>query len=321
MGRLFSTEDGRRSRGGRAGPPGPAASLALLASTGWKRHLEGWPLATCALAIALLSAWLVTPRATRPDVLPLPEPSPSATESFWDEQRLLAGAARRQSLSWGIRAVGESYREYSNAVALAHSGRAELHDLRSRARAALDAGHELGLRRLRAVQGELFLNALGRWDRTQRPSRELRELSGDFAEKARRSGWLDDAYPRLDSKDFAAMFYVRWTFLAGLLDDEHLRPPEALWQAYFRALLLKPEGSKSNPAAITERQLSYVKAMSHHDPQYPRAFAEGVLLYRARRHRQAKSAFEQFLATPTNQRWRLRARNHWLECRAQLGEL
>lgn len=287
----------------------------------WQRHFQGWPLAVLAVGLALTSLLLASPRRSVPDVLPLPECDPSAITQWRRIDDELAEQARRSPLPRSVRAIGDSYRVYSHGLSLGLSGDAEAARMRARASAATRAGLAAEVGRLRAVQTELFLAALTRWNQTGHRDRELDELAGDFLDKAKRSGWLDGRRTRFSEPELAALFQVRWTHLAGLLDDPNLRLSLIVWQLYYAALLRHPEDALETPQRTGDRQLAYIEALCRRDPSYPRDFGRGVLFFRAQRMADAEESFRRFLVNSQHQRWRLRARNHWLECRARQGKL
>ena len=288
------------------------------AAVGWRRHIDGWPLAGISIAVGLIAVWLVSPRPTTPDVLPLPEVGKAEADRWFALEHARSLQAHRQQLPRQIRAIGESYREYSLGTTLDRPSSEELTRFRQRVALALQQGHASEVAQLRATQTELFVEAMREWRRTGRQEQELNELAGTFLSAASKNGWLDSLKQPLTDAALAVLFAMRWSHLAGLLDHQELQPPVVLWQLYFDFLLRHPEEALSAPMKKLQHQLGYVESLSRHDPHYPRDFALGVLQYRAYRYVEAEQSFRRFLANPANQRWRLRARNHWLECRSRI---
>ncbi len=277
------------------------------------RHFEGWQLGLLAVGLAALSAWLALPRPVEPDEVPLP---------LVDRQQLARGRANdvaraelalKRQLPFAARAVGELVRRHGRLVALGNGQEANLVRAELRAQWAA-ARKELGaeqLAQLRAIQAELWLNAVEQWQRTGKPSAELDELGGGFPQKAKRMGWADEQGKlRLSATEQWVLFVVRWSELVGAIRDPSLRPSLDQFRLYYHVLLRHPGGDE--PAEQDEARLAYVRALSQIDGSFPSDLARGVLLYRLGRAPAALAAFTGHLATHPNGPWTLRCKNYGL---------
>lgn len=290
-------------------------------TSGIARHFEGWQLGLLAVGVAVCALWLALPRPVEPVLVPLPEVDREVIARARSEERALALDAERAPLPFELRAVGELLRR--------HGARTAKHDAQGAHEAREDARQLIlqverrsglqGLRRLRAVQTELFLRALTGFSERAPRTRELEELGGDFAQKAKRSGWLDaEGKLRLSEDELFVLFRVRWTELAGKLSSPALRPRLDEFRLYYRVLLEHPGGGSSRDR--DERRLAAVGALARIDSEFPRALAEGVLLYRLGLRERAMAAFSAHLAAHGDGPWALRAKNYALATLAQLPQ-
>lgn len=275
------------------------------------RHLEGALPVFAGVALVLVAALLAAPRATEPLVLPLPEPHRRAIEQSRADDRARMEQVRKSGLSFRVRSVGEALRRFGEAVAHKSADAPRvLAGLRALAKDELREDSGRPLLALRAVQTELFVAATREWERTGRVDTELTELGGDFADLARRSGWLVGRTLVLEDDERALLFRMRWNELTGLDDT----PPFAATADELRdryALLLRhPSGA--TPAERAKHQLGYVDAAAALDHDFPAMFARGVLLYRAEAYEAAANAFRAHLAAHPDGPWTLRAKNHLL---------
>jgi hypothetical protein len=271
------------------------------------------------LSLAALAALLAAPRATKPSILPLPEPNRSVLAHDRAADLARAERAKTHELPYATRAVGEALRRFGLA-SVTKSGNAEatLKDLRTLAKVDLTAGHVEELLALRAVQSELFVAATRHWERSDSADTELRELGGDFVELATRSSWLEAKRVTLEDEELALLFRMRWNDLTGLGASQPFTARLDEYRDRYALLLRHPSGE--NAAVRLKRQLGYVAAVETLDHDYPALFARGVLLYRAEAYEAAASAFQAHLLAHPNGPWTLRAKNHLLEATARISE-
>lgn len=282
-----------------------------------RARLEGIELALVAVVIVSLAALLAAPRATAPDLLPLPLPDRRVLARAASEEQLFAQSARKHTLSFDVRAVGELFRRLGASTEPGQrASRRILADLRAAARKAVALQNGRPLRELRAVQTELFIAATRAWEGSGRPPRELRELGGDFPELATENGWFDGERLLLDEAERAVLFRQRWGELTGLGKRPGFMTTLDEQRANYSLLLRHPSGRDER--ARRERQFAYLGALEKLDRTYPAHFARGVLLYRARAFEAAAAAFQTHLEQADSPRYRLRARNHLLASLAQL---
>jgi hypothetical protein len=289
------------------------------------RHLEGWQLGAVSVGTAILAALLLVPHPTPPDVLPLPQVDRAAQHREDAAEHARAEAARAEPLPFDVRTVGERFRRYGRASASGDEAatHAEWVELARAARAANAQYGSEPLARLRAVQGELFLGALGRWEASGKVDDELVELGGDLADKARASRWLSGERRLVATEDERmTLFRIRWTHLTGLLKTHPLSPTLDDWRVYFRFLLEHPEGRPGDcsPSSRAQAQLRYVGALEKRDPEYPASLARGVLEYRLGAPARAVLAFQDYLAQAPYGSWHLRARNYLAAARARVND-
>jgi hypothetical protein len=278
--------------------------------------LEGIELVLVAVVIVSLAALLAAPRATVPELLPLPLPDRRVLARAANEEHELAAAARKHTLSFDVRAVGELFRRFGASTEPGKGASQRiLTDLRAAARQALTLQNGRPLRELRAVQTELFLAATRAWESSGRAPRELRELGGDFAELAGDNGWFSGGRLVLDDAERAVLFRQRWGELTGLGKHPGFVTTLDEQRANFSFLLRHPSGRDER--VRRERQFAYVSALEKLDRNYPAHFARGVLLYRAGAFEAAAAAFQTQLEHPGSPRYRLRARNHLLASLAE----
>ena len=280
-----------------------------------RRHLEGWPLGALSVGVALLAAALGLQRPVQPEVLPVPHVDGVEVERAAAGRLGLAAQAHLEPLSFEVRSLGELIRQYGRASANGQTGAAA--QLRARlprlARSVRATEGDEALRMLKAVQTELFLAALLRWEASGRADSELIELGGDFIEKAHSSGWIHGRL-LMTGEERAVLFGMRWITLLEL-DDGPLGPTQNEWRLYYRFLLVHPEGMASQPRADrAERQLRIVAALAKRDPDYPAALAEGVLMFRRGDVAAAAEAFRTYLSAVPDGAWQLRARNYLQAC-------
>lgn len=285
------------------------------------------------MLIAGLAALLGVPRAVPPSDVPEPAVRPSELAATFraDDERAgrIAARASAGELDHDIRLLGSAVRAF---------GRAEVQgtdaELGSAHRAAVEAAHQAIARSpedalaLRAHQTLAFVREMKAFERTGQASDDLLELGGTFPRSAEAYGWYDRAARRLlpDEAALRAMYKKRWNELTGLtgtafalsFDEE---------RALFRSLIAHPAVPRrplppgAGPDAVraraladrvaeNEKRLQKIRELAKLDPEYPAAFAEGVVLFQLGRFDFAAVAFERHLDAHPDGPWTLRARNH-----------
>jgi hypothetical protein len=306
--RIFGAVKRQQGKGGSSsGSAGPEPRL--------RSRWDGIGVVGFVVGLTVVAAALAAPRATEPDVLPLPIPDRSVLRAAKQRSDELARVASKNGLSYDVRAVGEAIRR-CGAASVEGKGVPQpvIGEVRLAIRLARARQSERGLLQLCALQTELFVQATHAFEVTGKASTDLHELGGDFIVVAKKNGWLDGRRIVLDDDERAALFRIRWTELTGLRSEPPFVPTLDEYRAYY-ALNLRPAGTRD--AANDERAWSVVRALEKRDPSYPAALARGVLLHRSGRFSEAVEAFRGHLAARPDGAWTLRAKNHLLEALAR----
>lgn len=302
------------------------------------RHLEGWEVGLVAVVIALAGVLLAVPLRVAPADVPPPLVDGKLLSATLDHERALAVSIvgpLESELSrpaegaglYDLRAFGEAFRAYGRAetsgdVYAVVRARQKLAEALARARALGDDK----VIALRAYQKELFLEQLDRWEASRREPADLAELAGKFAEIATREGWFDGRSLSMPVSLRGIFFKRRWNEITGLAE-----PPFALsldeQRAFYAFLLEHPfvEGKASMSAddacrAADQWRLRKIEELARLDPEYPYALARGVLFYRLGRYPAAVQAFRDYLTSPMEARYALRARNYLAAALARANE-
>ncbi len=280
----------------------------------FRRHLEGLELGVASVGIAVAAALLALPRATTPNVLPLPLPDATRVRAERSADSARAAEARRQGLSFDVRAVGDALRRFGRATRERPERQALIRrDLREYARRALAREGTKPLLALRALQTELFTSAAARFAERAQSSDDLHALGGDFVEIALENGWLVKG-ERIDEVGLESLFRARWNELTGL--DAHAAFASSLDDFRARYAFLLATGGTG--AARDKLRRAHVEQLAARDPDYPADFARGVLLFRAHAYAASMEAFRRHLARHPGGRWTLRAKNHLLAAAAEV---
>lgn len=273
--------------------------------------------------MAATAAWLAIPRPVMPgELLPMPSVDRARIARERAADRELAERARATPLPYAVRAVGELVRRYGVRQARGDAtATARVFEDLARARRAAQAEHGAApLAVLRAVQSELFLARVAALGRLASDDRELVELGGDLARRARRAGWADEhGRVRLAPDELWIVYRTRWTELAGALADRELGPRLEEVRAYYHVLLARPDAADTRER--DERRLAYAAGLGARDPEYPAELARGVLLHRLGQPAFAAEAYLRHLEQRPDGPWALRARNHLLAALAESNPL
>jgi hypothetical protein len=254
----------------------------------YRRHFEGLELGAASVALAVAAAGLSLPRASAPNVLPLPLPDAKRLEAERRTEHERATAVRRHGLSFDVRAVGDALRRFGAAThAQRGSQKLILRDLHAYAERALSREGPAPLLALRALQTELFVAAVARFSQTGEPDQDLSELGGDFIETAVKNGWLVQG-DAVHTAAFESLFRARWN--DGVIGAE-------------RRGKLRRE---------------HVEKVARRDPDYPADFARGVLFFQAHAFEASAEAFRRHLERHPDGPWTLRAKNHLLAAVAEV---
>jgi hypothetical protein len=285
--------------------------------TGWARHLEGWPVGLVIVSAALLSALLVVPRHVEPAAVPRP-----VIDRLEQRSSELREAARREraraGLALEVRSVGEAFRRFGQASAGGQQAPELLRaQLRRLTRAAIDRAGDEALLNLRALQTQLFVQALARSD--AEPTAELDELGGALLALGRNNGWFAPSPTAASQSELETLFHVYWAD-ALELRRHPFAPTLNEWRVYYRFLLSQPVRAGKERDQDLQRRLGYVAALARHDLDYPQHLARGVLLYQRGAPADAAAAFVAHLEQHPDGPWTLRVKNYLAACGAALSE-
>ncbi len=254
-----------------------------------------------------LAAVLTLPRPVALTDLPVPAvnwPNVREHEAFEAE---LANQTQAVRLGYEVRAVGELVRRVGLAEAARRPGPSG-EELDRAVRQALRLHGAPSLLQLRALQTQLFVQAVRDWRAPDPAPQELRELGGSFASRAAQAGWVDEHGRCLATHfELAAMYRIRWGRLTGLATASGFQPSADDWRLYYGFRLRHPEGS--TPRERRKLQLAYVEGLSEYDLTFPKDFAKGVIHYGLGAYPAALQHFNRHLLEHPAGRWTLRARN------------
>jgi hypothetical protein len=285
--------------------------------TGWARHLEGWPVGLAIVSAAALSALLVVPRPVEPDGVPPPVIDRVEQRLNAQRERARAGLAHA-GLPLEVRSVGESFRRFGQASAGGQAApelvQAQLHRL---VRAAIDQAGDDALLNLRALQTQLFVQAVARSD--AEPTAELSELGGGLLALGRKSGWFPPSPTAAGREELETLFRVYWAD-ALELHRHPFAPTLNEWRVYYRFLLSQPVRSGRERDQDLQRRLGYVADLARNDLDYPVHLARGVLLYQRGAPADAAAELAAHLEQHPDGPWTLRVKNYLAACGAALSE-
>ena len=280
------------------------------------------------VVLSLSGAMVVIPRPTYPQILPLPVIDRQQIGAREQEEIERALSVADGSLDKEARAVGEQVRRLGRT--LAERGMAkgpELDALRSDAqrlllREATDktASGANALLNLRALQGQLFLDAVEIWRSTGTVNDDLRELGGPFHAIAR-DAWLNDGNLLLEQDELRLFFRVHWGKLTGLHSIDPFGPSLLELRRYYLSNLEHPPGARDDLMTQTINQIGFVRALGKVDNSYPALLAEGILQLRLG---QSLTALENLTAHSREHPdgpWAHIARNHQILAAQNADEL
>lgn len=269
--------------------------------------MQGYELGLVTLGMVLTCALLALPRASFPDTLPVPKVDRREAQRNAEQERELSALAEARGLPFETRALGESIRHFGQSVSEGLDTTHDREDIRERFKLAVAKGQAPLLLRLRAVQTQVFLRAVARFERDPKPSPDLRELGADFVMHAQRNGWFAaNGRCLADASTLRVLFYLHWADLIDQRGTFPYAPSLNDWRIYYRFLLAHPPAS----ASLDAERLRVVNALGRKDPDYPRSFASGYLYYRLGDRAAAAAAFRTQLAQHESGPYALLARNY-----------
>jgi hypothetical protein len=282
---------------------------------------------------------LVLPRAVPPEAIPLPRVDARALAATEGADHGLAQAARRDGLAPDLRVLGTAIRDFN----ILHTLEATTSEI-TKARAAVDkavpealaATGAAGLVALRAVQTEAFLDELRRYEASGEESDELKALAGAFIARISDAGWTDGHKVLMDPSQRRVAFKLAWNTSIQLEHDPALAPTRDELRVLYTFYLMHPHVGETariafaaaraavhdpqlcetisghERAAIEDWRLDKVRRLGQIDPDYPTAYAVGVVQWKRGAYGESAKAFQDFLSARPSGPLSLRARNHEL---------
>ncbi len=232
----------------------------------------------CSL-FAVVGIIIVVPRPTFPESLPLPTIDLEQMKTRETTERARALRAVDNALSNRVRTIGEEVRRIGLKTARSIPvPPAQLKTLEVDVNALLEDDRVDELLDLRALQTELFLQAVRDFESSGKPQPDLEELGGQFA-LAAQSSWLGDEHRLLlDNNQLRVLFRIHWGRTTGLLAHPSFAPNLEELRRYYSVHLRFPHKAQENDfhsALLT--QLKVVRALGEVDPNYPTNLATGML--------------------------------------------
>ncbi|HVW25755.1 MAG TPA: hypothetical protein VHC69_10315 [Polyangiaceae bacterium] len=278
------------------------------------RHLRGWQLAVVAVGTALGGVALALPRPVPPKELPLPavDRHEEARAAARDRDRI--ASAREAPLPFLVRAAGDAFRRLGDAEVRGQENDADAmaNAFSKRVEAARKEHGDEPVLALRAVQTDLFVTAVRRWNLS-----ELHQLGGSFF--AARDAEAATRVAELPDDELASLFEMRWSKLAGVVKERPFAPTLNEWRLYYRTLLSHAElASPKLEHDATARAASLgrvVEALAKIDPDYPASLALGVTRHWLARYDDAEALFTSYLAAHPTGAFRLRVQGYVLAAR------
>ncbi|MFO0664913.1 MAG: hypothetical protein U0174_13235 [Polyangiaceae bacterium] len=304
-----------------------------------KSRFRGAGLSLVPVAVCVLLAGLLLPRAAVPDDVPLP---------VIDERALLAleaedDARQRQvdeaGLSGDVRALGSDLRAFHELQAEGARDMGRLLEAKdrvfaSRARVVSGEGVEL-VHKLFSVQLARFKSEVAAYRASGEESLELRALSGTFLARMRSASWVVGRDVRLTDAELRVLYKSMWALDVGLdsdptfsltLDEKRVlyrlflrspHPSEQLRGVFVEAKR-RANGTVECGRVLEEERLSAEKwriqkilQLAELDPAYPKDYALGAAFYRAGDYGASVQAYRRFLDTHADGPLVLRARNFY----------
>jgi hypothetical protein len=302
------------------GPTFPAGpSRMTTPGPSFRRHLEGWPVASWIVFVCALSAALVVPRKVEPELIPPPViDRPEQRRELESEVRRAERA--RAGLPVEVRSVGEAFRRLGRAVWERRDSTPQLEaQLQRLAGVALERHGSEKLLELRALQSELFARAV-RAHSGGEPALDLQELGGTLLQIGLPRGWLGDGPTSADDPELGTLFRSYWTEALGFGERHPYAPTLNEWRVYYRFLLSQPMPDVATREQDVARKLGYVAALAKHDQDYPARLARGILLYQRGAYAESAGQLRAHLDQHADGPWTLRARNYLAACGAALSE-
>jgi hypothetical protein len=288
------------------------------------------------IAVGLMLGLLLLPRRAIPEAVPLPTPDAHQLERESQADRELAERARRESLPGPLRALGSAIREFH---ALEARG-GEMRELGAARRAvdaalpeAIGAGDDAMLR-LRAVQLDGFLAEIHRFEASGEESAELGALAGGFIGTMKTQGWCNGHVLAASDAALRAMYKEMWNAFVGFDDHSGFEVPLDQERALYALYISQPhppqairarlaaarrgaldakacqQVADAEGSAVEAWRLERIVRLSAIDPNYPGAYARGVVSFRRGDYAGSVAAFRAWVGEHPDGPLALRAQSY-----------
>jgi hypothetical protein len=297
---------------------------------------DGVGLAVVPVAVALVFGFLLAPRRSQPDAIPLPLANPREMARVEHADHELAERGRREPLAGPVRALGSAIRQFHRLEARDSDARTLGEARRAVDSALIDAipGGSEGLLELRAIELEGFLDEVHRFERTGEQSDELYSLAGGFVRSMTSEGWCDGHSLAPTLPALRVMFKQMWNSFLGLESRRELEPTLDEQRVLYAFYLSRPHPSRGSRdaiaaarrgardatacraaaeaerAALESWRLERITRLAAIDPVYPADYARGVASFRRGDYGAAANAFRSWLSAHADGPLALRAQNY-----------
>lgn len=315
----------RESARGAAQRPGAPSHSEHAGQKRWRLRNE---VTLTLVALSITGAIVVIPRPTYPQILPLPYVDTQQIRARERAEIQRALSVADGSLDKEARAIGEQFRRLGRTLSLRNSiAGPELDSLRNDAQKLMlrkvkdnsSSGAE-ALLNLRALQGQLFLDAVLSWQQSGKVSDELRELGGPFHTIAQRS-WVEEGKMVLNQDELRLFFRIHWGKLTGLYGVEPFGPSLEELRRYYLSNLTHPPAADGDAMTQIVNQIAFVRALGKVESSYPALLAEGILQLRLGQSLQALQNLKAHLDEHPHGPWAHIARNHMILAARQADEI
>jgi hypothetical protein len=288
------------------------------------------------IGVAVVFGSLLLPRAALPDAVPLPIADARELARTRAADMDLAASTRTSPLAPNVRALGSALRAFHTAEAAGadtDSLAQARHVVEDALRDVLPRG-ETELLRLRAVELEIFLAEVQRFESSGVESTELDAVAGNFVRSMRAEHWIEghSVLPKRDA--LRAMYKQMWNAFLGLEDRKPFEPSLDEVRALYAFYLLYPHPSAAareaiasarrvpaaasralalddaERAAVEAWRLEKIGRLSVLDPFYPADFARGASNLRRGDSQAAAKALRDWLNAHPEGPLALRAQNY-----------
>lgn len=260
--------------------------------------------------VSIVSTLIVVPRPTNPQLVPLPRFDMLAAQRLDDVERQRARAVMGGALPNSVRSIGEQLRRVGFKLAVGHGVSARrLERLELDALSLAMANRHEEMLQLRALQSELFVDAVHRYEQSGEISRDLRELGGNFVAFLERGWSQSEVGVVFSDAELRLLYRNHFNKLTGLTHHRPFAPELEERRWYYATLFEHPPVAPSDADAKDEARLRYAAALGKADQAYDARLAQGLLHLRLGRPAQAARLLSEHLRNRRSDDWNRVAEN------------